>query len=398
MEKHTENIGIMEPLMPEEGRYPELVDLAAELMASTRSLATRLHPRVAESIGDLVRSMNCCYSNLIEGHDTHPRDIDRALASHFSQDPRKCALQLEAKAHIEVQQLIDKGQMEFSTGSNFIQWIHEQFCRRLPDELLWSVNPDNHKKIPVVPGQFRTTWVQVGRNIPPSPEDISAFLKRFSQGYDSLQLNKINAIIAVAASHHRLLWIHPFLDGNGRVTRLFSHAFLRHIGVGSRLWSISRGLARRVDEYKRCLAEADSERRGDLDGRGHLSAQALQEFCQFFLRTCLDQVSYMSSLIEPIQLSQRIELYINEQITNNKLPKGSLAILREVLFSGEMERGRAPMVTGYKERQARTVLNALIKAKLLISNTPKGPVQLNFPIDIVERWFPKLYPGSIGES
>jgi len=54
-----------------------------------------------------VRSMNCYYSNLIEGHDTHPIDIDqRALKNDYSADPSKARnLQLESQgAHIAVQQ------------------------------------------------------------------------------------------------------------------------------------------------------------------------------------------------------------------------------------------------------------------------------------------------------
>ena len=71
-------------------------------------------------------------------------------------------------------------------------------------------------------------------------------------------LSKLRRVIGVAAAHHRLLWIHPFLDGNGRVTRLFSHAWLRELGIGSELWEISRGLARQVDEYKKMLATAEA--------------------------------------------------------------------------------------------------------------------------------------------
>jgi Fic family protein len=64
---------------------------------------------VTLSIENLVRSMKCYYSNLLEGHDTHPRDIDRALQRNFSSQPKKRALQLEAVAHIEVQKAIDEG-------------------------------------------------------------------------------------------------------------------------------------------------------------------------------------------------------------------------------------------------------------------------------------------------
>ena len=120
--------------------------------------------------------------------------------------------------------------------------------------------------------------------VPVDPKDIPAFLNRFADAYNSPMLSKLRKVIAVAASHHRLLWIHPFLDGNGRVTRLFSHAWLRELGIGSELWAVSRGLARQVDQYKSMLMVADEPRRGDLDGRGNLTQQGLNAFCEFFLK------------------------------------------------------------------------------------------------------------------
>ncbi len=39
--------------------------------------------------------------------------------------------------------------------------------------------------------------------------------------------------------------------------------------------------------------EAVQERRNDLDGRGHLSEEALARFARFFLSTCIDQVEFM---------------------------------------------------------------------------------------------------------
>jgi len=224
---------------------------------------------------------------------------------------------------------------------------------------------------------------------------LRIFFERFEEAYNLTKLNRIRQLIAVAASHHRLVWIHPFLDGNGRVARLFSHAFLLHIGVGSSLWSVSRGLARNVEDYRARLMDADAVRQGDLDGRGHLSAKGLERFCLFFLGVCVDQIKYMDSLLEPLELKRRIERYVEEEQQRGQLPKGSFAILREVLFAGEIERGKAAMATGYKERQARTVLNVLIKRELLISDTPKGAVRLNFPLGVVESWFPRLYPSRL---
>ena len=67
----------MEPCLL--GALPaEIVDLVAELSRAAGSLGSRLHARSAENLADLVRAMNCCYSNLIQGHNTTPREIERA--------------------------------------------------------------------------------------------------------------------------------------------------------------------------------------------------------------------------------------------------------------------------------------------------------------------------------
>ena len=55
-----------------------LSELVLELTKRSASLRSSLPKGLAEPRADFVRSMNCYYSNLIEGHDTHPVDIERA--------------------------------------------------------------------------------------------------------------------------------------------------------------------------------------------------------------------------------------------------------------------------------------------------------------------------------
>lgn len=385
----------MEPMLPSGGNKLS-EDVAFDLVSNANALAGQIHPIVTESVGDLVRSMNCYYSNLIEGHDTHPRDIDRALHKDYSAEPRKRALQLEAVAHIEVQRAVDKGDdpEEFPTSSAYIIWLHQEFCRRLPDELLWVEHPEQSRKVKLIPGSLRDGEVSVGRHLPPPANALPDFLKRFEQAYDPHNLSKVRQVIAIAAAHHRFLWIHPFYDGNGRVARLMSHALLRRLGVGNSLWSVARGLARNVADYKSLLMAADAPRHGDLDGRGNLSQAALDEFCRFFLRVSNDQVTYMSSILQPPELLRRMELYVEDETRAGRLPKGSFPLLREALFAGEFERGLASSLTGYKERMARSVLSKLLEMGLLSSPSHVAKVRLAFPIAVVERWFPALYPAS----
>lgn len=383
----------MEPMLPPDASQ-RLGDLAVELVTEASQLTGQLRPQVREGIGHLVRSMNCYYSNLIEGHNTHPRDIDRAIHGEYSADPAKRDLQVEARAHIEVQQMIDSGESPDGSpaSENHAKWLHREFCTRLPDELLWVTDADAKKRVRIVPGELRNGDVIIGRHVPPPAPDLPEFLGHFEEAYDPGRLSEVQKIIAVAAAHHRFLWIHPFYDGNGRVARLMSHAMLLHCGIGSSVWSVARGLARNEGDYKAKLMAADDGRYNEYDGRGALSERKLEEFCAFFLQTSIDQIKFMASLLEPGELLRRMKLYCDDETAAGRLPKRSMALLKEALVLGEIERGKAPEITGYQERRAREILSILIKKQLLVSDSPKGPVRLGFPLDVVERWFPALYP------
>ena len=227
MEDRGEDIGIMEPLLlSADSRFrEELTNLAFELVSRSAGFYRSLPKGTSTALADLVRSMNCYYSNLIEGHNTHPIDIEKALKNNYSRDADKRALQREAKAHIEVQRWIDGGSLAGrATTREGICEIHRRFCDNLPPELLWVENPDTHERLPVIPGDLRRDDVRVGQHVPVSPGALPRFLNRFESAYTPL--GKAEMTLAAAAAHHRLAWIHPFLDGNGRVGRLMSHATL----------------------------------------------------------------------------------------------------------------------------------------------------------------------------
>ena len=159
----------MEPMLPEDGNR-RIEDLAFELSSKASSLAAQINPIVVGTVGNFVRSMNCHYSNLIEGHDTHPLDIERALRQDLSSQPQKRALQLEAVAHIEVQKAIDEGRDDHAEPltAAYALWLHREFCERLPDEMLWVEDPETHRQVRVRPGEFRDDEVRVGRHLPPA--------------------------------------------------------------------------------------------------------------------------------------------------------------------------------------------------------------------------------------
>jgi Fic family protein len=378
---------------------PEAIaDVTAELSAASAILGAALHPTTAANLAALLRIVNSYYSNRIEGHDIKPREIERALAGNFDENTERRNLQLEAAAHVRVQAEIDlmaaEGTLLEPASLEFILWLHREFYRDAPAEILQIRGAKT--QFVMEPGAWRSAAkhdVAVGRHVPPSSDRVEDFMRYFEARYRFANMGKAAQIIAIAASHHRFNYIHPFPDGNGRVSRLLSHAMALKAGIGAHgLWSISRGLARGIEsrgDYKRMMDHADTPRQGDLDGRGNLSQRALTEFTLWFLRVCLDQVTFMSSLFELANLVRRLEIYVGQ---NEHLKPETAKLLQEALIRGQFERGEAPRITGLPERTARRLLNDAITEGLLASPTPKTPVSLRFPVVALEYLFPRLYP------
>lgn len=381
-----------------ESQTEALSDVVAELVAAATRLGHGLHPRTAANLAVLVRIMNTYYSNLIEGHNTRPRDIERALAGEFDADEGRRNLQIEAKAHVRLQTVIDQmsaeGSLPEPASVAFIKLLHSEFYCDAPEEML--LIRGGGRSFKMTPGSWRSETghdVVVGRHQPPSSEHVDDFMAYFAERYRFAPLGKAAKIIAIPAAHHRFNFIYPFPDGNGRVSRLMSHAMVHEAGIGAHgLWSLSRGLARGLNsrgDYKRMMDHADMPRQGDLDGRGNLSLRALNEFTLWFLSVCLDQVQFMERLFEIKTLVPRLRAYVE---SSDNLKPQAIRLLEEAFMRGEIERGDAARITGLPERSARRVLNDVINAGLLASDTPKGPVSLRFPVAALDQLFPRLYP------
>ncbi len=386
----------LEPCFFEEHIPAELADLSVEIQREASGLGQGLHPDSAAELADLVRLMNCYYSNLIEGHNTRPRDIEKALAgAELEEETRPLAL--EARAHVIVQRAIDEmhrnGTMPVPTSVEFLTWVHQAFYNEMPEEFRVIEHPDGSQE-PIVPGRMRQdgdSEVAVGRHHPPSSVRVAAFMDHFDKRFQIATRSASGRIIAIASAHHRLNYIHPFPDGNGRVSRLMSHAMALNAGIGGQgLWSISRGLARGLKdrgEYKQMMDHADSPRRGDRDGRGNLSEAALKTFSAWFLNISLDQITFSAKLFDLGGLDKRFQRLIADTIDDKRAPDLISAVLRH----GTLDRGDAQIVLKTSERTARNTLKQLTTAGFLTSASPKTPVRLAFPLDYRERLFPNLF-------
>ncbi len=399
-----EYVSQMEPLYPSSS--PRLVDIAREILSRSAILEGRLHPITKKSITEFLRITNSYYSNLIEGHSTHPVDIERAMRRDYSNDLAKRSLQMESLAHIECQRRIEErlgaDPTENISSPEFLKWLHRIFFEQLPSELRRARNEETGEEIEVIPGEIRHRTVKVGRHIGPGENVLPQFLDRFASFYHPESFHGIDPLVAAPAAHHRLTWIHPFLDGNGRVARLHTDAWFMKLPLpGYGLWNISRGIARQKRGYTSALVRADAPRQGDLNGRGNLSQKGLTYFCEFFFEVCLDQIDYMGGMLALDGLLERIRGYVNlrkEKSIAPPLPaspplkKEAAYMLQDVFLRGEAARGDVIRCSGMAERTGRILLGQLLREGLLVSDTPKGPVRFGFPASVAGYLFPDLYP------
>ncbi len=270
--------------------------------------------------------------------------------------------------------------------------IHRRFYLRLPKALRVVEERGSGRHVDVLPGELRTGHVEVGHHVAPAPEDLPAWLARLDKGAPE-RFGRADRLVVVAALHHRLLWVHPFADGNGRTARLLSHALLRRAGIGSALWSVSRGLARHVAAYKAYLARADAPPQGAMDGRGILSDGRLVAFCRFFLAACLDQVRFMHGLLSPESLTGRVREFVAAEATGGRLDLRVAPLLERAVLFGAVARGDAPALVGTSDRQARRLVRPLAERGLLVG-AKDAPLHIAFPLGETERLFPNLWAPS----
>jgi len=391
----------MEPLFPDDDKRI-LENLALSLIEKASKISGILNPITRSAIANLLKPMNSYYSNLIEGHDTHPIDIERALNNNYDDNKAKRNLQLEAFAHIKVYESIaiemaNEQNKIVPTSTEFLKEIHERFYTHLHPEFK-KVKSREGKIKTIVPGKLRTVEVEVGKHIAPKADKLILFTTRFEEFYSpkiAMNNSKIRRVISIAASHHRFAWIHPFLDGNGRVARLYSDAFFMYENLdASGLWSISRGLARTKDEYKSKLANADLKQFGNYDGRGNLSNKYLVEFCKYFLETAIDQIDFMYNLFDVQNIIKRIEAFADLMLVKNIFRAEAKQILVDVFVKGKISKKDAERITNTTEKTLKKITDPLIDNGLLRAKKEGIAVfyYAKYPIKYSPMLFTSLYP------
>ena len=279
-----------EPLVPSSLQIGPLLQ-RAELLLQASSLLRQLvavqPPETAPKLRQALLRSSAVASNRMEGEVVAPTDLQHALEGHFSSDQTAARGQRLVVAHMAAE---GSYSLPIAWADHFsareLQLLHGQLFAGLESGA----------------GELRRQEVAVGRHLAPTHTAVPEFINRWAEVMTRSSAPAALAVVATAASHQRLAWIHPFVDGNGRMARLHTHHALGALGLAPDLWSPIRAFARTAGRYRQRIADADLPRRHDFDGRGPLSDEGLAQWVDYALEAWIDQVRLVSRIVKRIRI------------------------------------------------------------------------------------------------
>lgn len=390
-------------------RLGELKDMAQEVIVASATLEGRIANQTASALGDRLRFLNSYHSNLIEGHKTSILDIEAALQKKYSDDEQRRYAQILCAAHVNAERLLMK-EVRIAPPKNvcafdFVGRIHRTFYEQLPCEHQFTHSSGGFTQHSVLPGKMRDNHVSLDDGLTSHGPDANLLpdkYEEFSQLYAPFNFHGDERLIAAAAAHHRLVWLHPFRDGNGRVARLFSGLYMAAIGLNrSNLWSLSRGFSRDKQWYMTNLQSADSPS-SDQNG---FAQDFFADYCLYFLEVCLDQIQFMDKILGLHRIDARIEGYIRDRDKRrgalDPLDQRAGKLLKALFLQGEIARGDAQSIMGMdnqSNRHARRIVSQLAGEGLVCSTSHRAPLTIGFPTKILRYYFPDIFdPPVLGE-
>ncbi len=402
---------LLEPAIPD--LSPALVEEVEGVIAEIDRLDGRISDGLGHVIRPLFRAAHTHHSLYIEDRPSTLAELSVASAPPVFGRERDRAADL--RASIELLRWLHDGDGRAlataePTSARLISDLHARYYTHLPESERALRVADSGRAVDVNPGAWREEEIRVGTHLGPAPEDIDALMVRWAERFNPLRgANRAERLLLTIAGHHRLLYIHPFRDGNGRVARFALDACLIAIGLDAKgSWTPSRGFARARSRYYDALIAADAERRHATDGRGARSAEGLLRWTRFVLDVIREQVRFIDGLLEPRAMHERVRSAVHATIGTSGAPDTSGAsgasapkrasAARLVLSAwelGPLTRGALVEASGVADRSARRIIRELLAIGWLRevagADARTAPVVGGLPLTSAPIVFPNLF-------
>lgn len=210
------------------------------------------------------------------------------------------------------------------------------------------------------PGAYRQKEVIIknSKHEPPMAVKVQEYMDEFIDWVNADAKN-FEQPLKIAIAHHRFTWIHPFDNGNGRMSRLITYFLLRQYGYRmSYLMNLSAIFCIDREKYFDMLEGADT---GEKD--------KLLNWCEYVLNGLNIEISKMKKLLD--------RKYFTEQIISpaflasyerNLISDDELKILKKTLTMQDnliMLKDVKPLFKNKTDRQINIILNQMLKIRIL---------------------------------
>ena len=272
-------------------------DLLLKRVEEKKKRLDKLRPLPKDALKKLledIRLRHTYHSNAIEGNTLTLQETKLVLEEGITIGGKPLKDHVEAKNDAEAFDLM-------------VKLVHAK--KLISQDIIQEIHEIVTKGILEVSGKYRTENVRItgSKTTPPSYSKIVKLMEEYISNIKELKLHPIKK---AAFTHHELVRIHPFLDGNGRVSRLITNLYLMKEGYPP---IVLKKEDRR--KYYRVLQRADD---GDLSQFANFIAQAIHEALMYYLSSFVDD-ERLISLKEIAEFTPYSQEYLSLRSRQGKL-------------------------------------------------------------------------------
>ena len=321
---------------------PEILKLIAridEFKGAWRALGT-LHPDRLSALRRVATIESIGSSTRIEGSKLSDREVERLLSNLQikSFDTRD---EQEVAGYAELMDLVFSSWQDIPVTENHIKQLH-QILLRFSEKDTW--HRGNYKTNSNSVTAFDEDGTQIGivfQTATPfdTPRLMTELVTWVQQERESGQLHPL---LVIALSVVVFLEIHPFQDGNGRLSRALTTLLLLHAGYAFVPYSSLESV---VEQNKEAYYLALRQTQGTI----RTDAPDWQPWLVFFLRSLAEQVRRLEKKVE------------REKIVLASLPELSLQIVEFTREHGRVTIGEAIKLTGASRNTLKQHFRALVE-------------------------------------
>ncbi|MBD0678076.1 hypothetical protein [Pseudomonas sp. PSB11] len=176
-------------------------------------------------------------------------------------------------------------------------------------------------------------------------------------------------IVAVLCQHYQLLHRRTLRNGIGAFARALTFEYFALLGLHPQLWSLSRGLGRRLDEYQSATGMNDPMQTDGFEGAQQLIGREQLAFIDFMLGVCHEEVDYVTTALNRRRLRESVTraYKTNSRLKDSGIRPETMPALLALLLQGALPRSEFLTFTGLPYEAVDDQINRLIKLGIVMS-------------------------------